>query len=308
MAEALGEEPVPAVGIGGAPAESSPVPLSQMLMQLREASAPTDWRAANRTLEQLGFAPLPLRRATEEAAALEQTDAMVPTAAATCATLLQMCEQYEARGTTLERALVDADALRRPRPDEGAAGLKAAEYERVLSTLQAQLDRARADGAQQAQQAAERLKTAELSARQLKQKVAMQAQLLRAREVEAQRLQERLAKLPEREAARKERERKVFESAHRRAPRPSSASDSRSLEIIGMYEARQGGLVAEAEGLREECRRLAEELRARDNLIARKDAFHSWRGPADLVTATTTTTTATATAAAATAAGASAAA
>ena len=179
-----------------------------MLMQLREASAPTDWRAANRTMERLGFAPLPLRRATEEAAALEQTDAMFPTAAATCATLLQMCEHYEARGTTLERALVDAEALRRSPPrDEGAAGLKAAEYERVLITLQAQLDRARADGAQQAQQAAERLKSAELSVRQLKQKVSAQAQLLRARELEAQRLQERLAKLPEREAARKERER-----------------------------------------------------------------------------------------------------
>ena len=80
--------------------------------------------------------------------------------------------------------------------------------------------------------------------------------------MEAQRLREQLAKLPEREAARKARERKVFESAHRRAPRPSSASDSRALELIGMYEARQGGLVAEVEALREECRRLAEELRA----------------------------------------------
>ena len=166
MADAVVEEAAPAAGIGGIPAESSPVPLSLMLMQLREASAATDWRAANRTLERLGFAPLPLRQATEEAAALEQTDAMVPTAAATYATLLQMCEQYEARGTTLERALVDAEALRRSAPrDERAAGLKAKEYERVLATLQAQLDRARADGAQQAQQAAERLKTAELTAR-----------------------------------------------------------------------------------------------------------------------------------------------
>ena len=40
---------------------------------------------------------------------------------------------------------------------------------------------ARADGTQHAQQAAERLKTAELAARQLKQKVAVQAQLLRVR-------------------------------------------------------------------------------------------------------------------------------
>ena len=169
----------PAVSDGGLPAE---MPLSQMLTQLREASAPTDWRAANRTLVRLGFAPLPLRQAVEEAAALEQTDAMVPTAAATCATLLQMCELYEARGTTLERALADAEALRRSPPrDERAAGLKAAEYERGLAALQAQLDRARADGTQHAQQAAERLKTAELAARQLKQKVAVQAQLLRVR-------------------------------------------------------------------------------------------------------------------------------
>ena len=103
-------------------------------------------------------------------------------AAATCATLLHMCELYEARGTTLERALADAEALRRPPPrDEHAAGLKAAKYERGLAALQAQLERARADGTQHAQQAAERLKTAELAARQLKQKVAVQAPLLRFR-------------------------------------------------------------------------------------------------------------------------------
>lgn len=229
-----------ASGLGEVPAKlASPMPLSQMLLQLQEASAPTDWRAANRALERLGLAPLPLRRATEEAAALQQTDAMVPTAVATCATLLQMCEHYEARGATLEQALLDAEVLRRRPAPEDTAGRKAAEYERGVATLQAQLDRARADGAQQAQQAAERLRTAEGAARQLRQKVAVQAGLLRAREVETQRLQERLSKLPEREAARREREHKVFAQAHHRAPRPSSAYDSHSLELIRIYEARQ---------------------------------------------------------------------
>ena len=182
--------------------------LSDALHQLKQAagtssastphtasSSDYDFRAANRALESCGLAPLPLRPAAEEAAILGlQVDAMVPSAAAAAAALIKMCEQHEARGRTLERALKDAERAERSGSVwiDDTASKVAAEHERNLAALQSQLDRARADGSEKVRHAAEAVKAAELAAKQLKQKVAVQAQQLRQREAEAQRLQVRI--------------------------------------------------------------------------------------------------------------------
>lgn len=262
------DEPVPPAAADEAPASDGSTaapPLTAMLEQLQQASS-TSWQAANRALERHGFSPVPL-------------DGETPDASAAAAAILKLCEQHEARGRTLERAVVEVDQL--AQRDPGAPSIRAAQYEKSIAALQSQLDSARADNARQTRYASETVKAAELTVRQLKQKVAAQAGQLRQREAEAQRMQERLAKVPEREAARRERERQVFAEAHRRAARPSSASDSRTLELISAYEAHQTRLSMELENMRDECRRLAAEVRERDNLIARKDSFRSWRTPTE---------------------------
>ena len=253
--------------------DSAAPPLTAMLEQLQQASSTDTWQAANRALERHGFSPVPL-------------DGETPDASAAAATILKLCEQHEARGRTLERAVVEVDQLASRDPD--APSIRAAQYEKTIAAheksiaaLQSQLDSARADNTRQTRYASETVKTAELTVRQLKQKVAAQAGQLRQRETEAQRMQERLAKVPEREAARRERERQVFAESHRRAARPSSASDSRTLELISAYEAHQTRLSMELETMRDECRRLAAEVREKDNLIARKDSFRSWRTPTE---------------------------
>lgn len=262
------EAAAPAAAANETTGDGSAAPLlTAMLEQLQQASSTDGWRSANRALERHGFSPVPLDGETADSSAA-------------AAAILKLCEQYEARGRTLERAVVEVDQLAQRDPP-GAPSIRTAQYEKSIAALQSQLDSARADNARQVRHASETVKAAELTVRQLKQKVAAQAGQLRQREAEAQRMQERLAKLPGEAAARRERERQVFAEAHRRAARPSSASDSRTLELISAYEAHQTRLSMELESMRDECRRLAAEVRERDNLIARKDSFRSWRTPTE---------------------------
>ena len=164
----------------------------------------------------------------------------------------------------------------------GEAALQAAleEARQVNIQLTAQLEVVRGRLRQQIEAAEAANKTAERALTDLRHKVATQSHQLKAREAETQRLQERLVRdLSERDAAQKLRERQVFQEVHRRAPRPTSAADSRSLEVIEVYESQRRAMQTEIDDLRAATNQLTAELCEKENLIARKDAFHSWRTP-----------------------------
>ena len=154
------------------------------------------------------------------------------------------------------------------------------ECEHANAALSAQLEVTRSRLRQQAEAADASTKAAESALNGLRQKVATQAHQLKAKEAETRRLQERLSQdLSERDAAQKLRERQVFQEVHRRAPRQQSAADARNLEVIEIYESRRRAMQAEIDELRASMGHLSEELCAKENLIARKDAFNSWRTP-----------------------------
>ena len=164
----------------------------------------------------------------------------------------------------------------------GEAALQAAleEARQVNIQLTAQLEVVRGRLRQQIEATEAANKTAERALTDLRHKVATQSHQLKAREAETQRLQERLVRdLSERDAAQKLRERQVFQEVHRRAPRPTSAADSRSLEVIEVYESQRRAMQTEIDDLRAATNQLTAELCEKENLIARKDAFHSWRTP-----------------------------
>jgi len=164
----------------------------------------------------------------------------------------------------------------------GEAALQVAleEARQVNIQLNAQLEVVRGRLRQQIEAAEAANKTAERALTDLRHKVATQSHQLKAREAETQRLQERLVRdLSERDAAQKLRERQVFLEVHRRAPRPTSAADSRSLEVIEVYESQRRAMQTEIDDLRAATKQLTAELCEKENLIARKDAFHSWRTP-----------------------------
>ena len=164
----------------------------------------------------------------------------------------------------------------------GEAALQVAleEARQVNIQLNAQLEVVRGRLRQQIEAAEAANKTAERALTDLRHKVATQSHQLKAREAETQRLQERLVRdLSERDAAQKLRERQVFQEVHRRAPRPTSAADSRSLEVIEVYESQRRAMQTEIDDLRAATKQLTAELCEKENLIARKDAFHSWRTP-----------------------------
>ena len=164
----------------------------------------------------------------------------------------------------------------------GEAALQVAleEARQVNIQLNAQLEVVRGRLRQQIEATEAANKTAERALTDLRHKVATQSHQLKAREAETQRLQERLVRdLSERDAAQKLRERQVFQEVHRRAPRPTSAADSRSLEVIEVYESQRRAMQTEIDDLRAATNQLTAELCEKENLIARKDAFHSWRTP-----------------------------
>ena len=143
--------------------------------------------------------------------------------------------------------------------------------QRVNRALEGQLEVARSRLKQQADEAEATARTTEAALGGLRQKLATQTHQLKLREAETRRLQERLSReLSERDAAQKQRERQVFQEVHRRAARPHSAADSRGLELISVYEAQRRKMQCEIDELRASSQHLADELRERENLIARK--------------------------------------
>ena len=248
---------------------------------LSAAGAPSEsaeWQSVNRMLQHHGFAPLAMRR-TED-------DGGVPTFSPAPDSIrdafTKICEAYERQQTSLQRALEEAAVADRATQSAKVSVQASAdeELQRANASLEAQLEMARGRLREQTAEAEAAAATAEKALGGLRQKISQQSHAMKKNEAETQRLQERLAKeLTERDSAQKARERQVFQEVHKRAARPSSAADSRSLEVISVYEAQRRTMQAELDDLRAHSTSLAAELAQKENLIQRKDAFRSWRTP-----------------------------
>ena len=247
---------------------------------LSAAGAPSEsaeWQSVNRMLQHHGFAPLAMRRTEDEGGA--PTFSPAPDSIRDAFT--KICEAYERQQTSLQRALEEAAVADRATQSAKVSVQASAdeELQRANASLEAQLEMARGR-LQSRRRRRKAAATAEKALGGLRQKISQQSHAMKKNEAETQRLQERLAKeLTERDSAQKARERQVFQEVHKRAARPSSAADSRSLEVISVYEAQRRTMQAELDDLRAHSTSLAAELAQKENLIQRKDAFRSWRTP-----------------------------
>ena len=226
-------------------------------------------------LQHAGFAPLALEKSDDGAS-------LGPTLHAIREALARVLEGYEQQQAALQRALEEqvAVATEKRLADHAQGSAADAELGRANAALEAQLEVARGRLREQTEEAEAAAKSAEHALGSLRHKLATQTGQLKAKEAEVRRLQERLAKdLSERDAAQKQRERQIFQEVHRRAAKPSSPADARSLELITVYEGQRRNLQGEIDELRATNRQLSGELAERENLIARKDSFRSWRTP-----------------------------
>ena len=236
------------------------------------------WVAINERLAEMGVAPLPL--SPSKGADARAGDLTAPPVALREA-LAAVLARHAERGRTLQGALAEVEERARAATasaaGEDAARRETAALRRNYGALEQQLEAARAQAAGGARQAAAAARESDLGLASLKQKVAAQAHQLRAREGELQRLQQKLTKeLPAAAERKKERARHVFVEAHRREARPSSAADTRTLQIIDAYEAQRTTADGEIAFLRTEVRRLSEELADRTNEIGRQVASGAW--------------------------------
>lgn len=240
------------------------------------------WETVSRLLEHAGFGALSLHRA--ESATPSSAAAYLPDLPAVREALVLVLADHERQSIALSSTMEASERLTqqvaRGSELQRVSDERLAESKRSALAYEQQLEVARGRLAQQAEESEAAARAAERTTANLQQKLATLTQQLRARETETQRLQARLAReLAESDAVQKQRERQVFHEVHGRAARPHSATDSRGLELISVYEAQRRSMQAELEELRASSRHLAADLRERDNLIARKDAFKSWRTP-----------------------------
>ena len=239
------------------------------------AGESAEWEHVSRLLQHSGFGPLELARAPDG-------DAFVPTPDAVRTALTQLLASHERQQAALQMALEDA-AKEKQQVRSGALAQQQQadeELKRANAALEAQLEVARGRLRQQTEEAESAAKAAEQALGALRHKLATSSHQLRAREAEVSKLQERLAReLSEHDSVQKQREKQVFQEVHRRAARPHSAADTRSLELIAVYESQRSSMQREIDDLRANNAQLAEDLRERENLILRKDTTRTWRAP-----------------------------
>ena len=251
-------------------------PAGSFAADTSRAAEAGEWHAVSRLLQSSGCAPLEL--------AERPSSSYAPAATALRSAIEAILADKERLSKALSSATQEADrstqqlALREEA--RRLADERLSECQRANTGLEQQLEAAQARLEKQRQAAAAAASEHERSAASQRQKLATLGHQLKAKEAETQRLQERLSReLGERDAAQKQRERQVFQEVHRRAYRPHSAADSRSLEVISVYESQRRDMNVELDELRAHVRELSDELAQKENLIARKDAYHSWRTP-----------------------------
>ena len=248
------------------------------------AAAPTDtsesaeWSRVSRLLQHAGFAPLALERSVDASG----VPSFSPAPDAMRGVLTQVLSAYERQQASLQSALEESATSARQVQSATAQKQVGAsdELKRANAALEAQLEVARGRLREQTEETESAATAAEQSLGGLRQKLSMQTHQLKAREGEVARLQERLSKeLGERDESQRLRERQVFQEVHRRAARPSSAADTRGLELIRVYDAQRRNMQAEIDDLRAASATMAADLKEKENIIARKDAYRSWRTP-----------------------------
>ena len=245
---------------------------------LDETSNPPEWHSLNVMLRQNGFGGFPMSTSSE-------TGETVPDTMSLRRTVRELLSQWERRGEVVQELMlnqaggnfaqskrnqeIDKIIERHREKDEaakralGASEARLAEVEEELKRLQKK----------------DRKETANYSMETmgLKQQLIQSEHRVKAKEQVIGRLQDRLEQEAKRHEREMKRSREIFKKFRGREARPSSAVDSKTLEVVKMYETQRDGMVRELEHLRREVRRLNVELKSRENVIQRQDFASSWK-------------------------------
>ena len=246
---------------------------------LDETSNPPEWHSLNVMLRQNGFGGFPMSTS-------EETGETIPDTMSLRRTVRELLNQWERRGEVVQELMlnqagggnlaqskrnqeIDKIIERHREKDEaarralGASEARLAEVEEELKRLQKK----------------DRKETANYSMETmgLKQQLIQSEHRVKAKEQVIGRLQDRLEQEAKRHEREMKRSREIFKKFRGREARPSSAVDSKTLEVVKMYETQRDGMVRELEHLRREVRRLNVNLKSRENVIQRQDFASSWK-------------------------------
>jgi hypothetical protein len=157
--------------------------------------------------------------------------------------------KQRAQLTTVETQLRDSEKASR------AAEMRIVELEELLNASQSQTR--------------EKMRQLQASNSSLKDKLSQSEHRVRAKEKVIERMQQRLQSEVNKESLTKERQQEMFKEYHRRDPRSASATDTKSMQLIQVYEAQLDTLRDENGFLKSELEELEASLKARENELAR---------------------------------------
>eukprot|EP00943_MAST-04B_sp_MAST-4B-sp1_P004845 g4845.t1 len=204
---------------------------------LDETSGPPEWHSLNVMLRQNGFGGFPMSTSSE-------TGETVPDTMSLRRTVRELLNQWERRGEVVQELMLNQAGggnlaqskrnqeidkiIERHREKDEAAKRALAASEARLAEVEEDLKRLRKkDRKESANYSAE--------AMGLKQQLIQSEHRVKAKEQVIGRLQDRLEQEAKRHEREMQRSREIFKKFRGREPRPASAVDSKTLEVVKMY-------------------------------------------------------------------------
>jgi hypothetical protein len=249
--------------------------LGRGLLKAAPSAMLPEWHTLNSLLREHGFSGFPMTTT--------QSGETVPDTKSLRQTMRELLTQWERRGEVVQELMLQNA--------QGGAGKRSPGVEKALAKFRArdeasqralQISEARLAEVQESLSKVKERDTTSTTRHTLelggiKQQLKQSEHRVKAKEQVISRLQERLQMEAKRHEMELKRSRDIFKKFRNRDARPSSAVDSKTLEIVRMYETQRDGLVRELSHLRREVKTLNLDIKDRENIIHRRDFASSFK-------------------------------
>jgi hypothetical protein len=250
----------------------------------QHAPSAESWARLNDALQQNGFPALPIVTLFAEPRSGAPSFVLSPDPARLFQTLDTVLTNYANRGRVLSDtagrgAFFDYEQQQQTSAERSAKAREHAAQELATSNARVGQLRARARELEEANENLRR-ETRQLrsTAGSLAQQLKHSENRVRAKESVAEKLTARLRGTADRERAARTHEKSLFKTMQRRDARPDSTADSRTVEIIHVYERQRQKMSDELSVMREEVQSLNDTLREKENFIMQNELGGAWDG------------------------------
>lgn len=257
-------------GISSTPGSDSNISVPPKTSKTKIMKKPTvekGWNHLNNRLQECGcrtFASIPMSEAVANA-----SGAIFPDQLSLFESVLELIQKYEERGDTIQDMALGASSsasqLQRGASSARGESKKMKSTEKALARCKNELRHVEEQLETQQQKSKSVAKQLEQDRLNLKQQLAVSERRVRAKERLVTKIQDRLEAQIQKEKRANERDRVRFHELHGRDCSSAKSSDSKTLEVIRMYEIQREDMTLELQHLKTELRKANAELSYQEN-------------------------------------------